>query len=63
MDKRPLDILRRKEAEEEGIDLRSDDAQLIEAIAAHPRTLERPIVVNCDKAAIGRPPEAVLSIL
>jgi len=32
-------------------------------IAAHPILLERPIVVNKNKARIGRPPEKVLEIL
>lgn len=36
---------------------------LFEAITLQPKLLERPIVVNNDKAAIGRPPEQVLSIL
>ncbi|PKR58712.1 arsenate reductase (glutaredoxin) [Thalassospira lohafexi] len=58
----PEDILRKKEAREEGIaDLRGDD--LIEALCAHPRALERPIVVNDHKAVLGRPPENVLDIL
>ena len=39
------------------------DQALFEAIALHPKLLERPIVVNNDKAAMGRPPEHVLSIL
>lgn len=38
-------------------------AELVAAIAAHPRLLQRPIVVFDGKAAVGRPPEAVLSIL
>jgi arsenate reductase len=29
----------------------------------HPIAIERPIVVNGNKAALGRPPEAVLKIL
>jgi arsenate reductase (glutaredoxin) len=37
--------------------------QLVAAIASHPRLLQRPIVVVGGKAAIGRPPEAVLAIL
>ncbi len=63
MGKRPQDIVRRKEAKEEGIDLGASDPQLIKALVTHPRALERPIVVNGDKASLGRPPEAVLDIL
>ncbi|MGH8145888.1 MAG: arsenate reductase (glutaredoxin) [Rhodanobacteraceae bacterium] len=37
--------------------------QLIDAMAAYPILIERPIVFANDKAAIGRPPEAVLAIL
>jgi arsenate reductase (glutaredoxin) len=37
--------------------------ELVDAIVAHPRLLQRPIVVLGTKAAIGRPPEAVLKIL
>lgn len=59
----PRDILRSKEAREEGIadDLEGD--ALIEAIIAHPRVLQRPIIVKGPKAAVGRPPESVLDIL
>ncbi len=39
------------------------EPQLLAAIAEHPALLERPIVVNGDKAKIGRPPESVLAIL
>jgi len=37
--------------------------QLIEAMLKYPKLIERPIVINNGKAAIGRPPEAVLNIL
>jgi arsenate reductase len=35
----------------------------VELIARHPILLQRPVVVAGGKAAIGRPPEAVLAIL
>lgn len=44
-------------------DTRLSDEQLIAAMAAHPKLIERPILVVGDKAAIGRPPESVLEIL
>ena len=39
------------------------EAQLIAAIAAHPKLMERPILETADKAIIGRPPENVLELL
>jgi arsenate reductase len=62
--KKPADIVRKKEAAEAGIDPAAlDDAALIAAMVANPAIIERPIVVNGAKAALGRPPESVLAIL
>jgi len=38
------------------------DAQLYEALAAHPILLQRPIVVRNGRAVIGRPPENVATL-
>jgi arsenate reductase len=32
-------------------------------MVANPITIERPILVTTDRAALGRPPEAVLALL
>ncbi|WP_064117496.1 arsenate reductase (glutaredoxin) [Pseudomonas fluorescens] len=39
------------------------EAQLIDAIAQHPKLMERPILEVGDKAVIGRPPEKILELL
>ncbi|QLB12387.1 arsenate reductase [Bisgaardia hudsonensis] len=40
-----------------------NEDELLETIVKNPVLLERPIVVNGERACIGRPPENVLSIL
>lgn len=44
-------------------DAQLSEAQLVAAIAAHPKLMERPILETADKAIIGRPPERILEIL
>ncbi|MBM3116463.1 arsenate reductase (glutaredoxin) [Jeongeupia naejangsanensis] len=62
----PRALIRSKEAEyaELGLDDPAlDDAALIAAMVTQPKLIERPIVVVDDaRAAIGRPPEAVLKL-
>ena len=62
----PRAILRTKEEPYKELNLSNSDLtvdQLVEAIANNPILMERPIVINGNKAAIGRPPEKVLAIL
>lgn len=62
----PRELLRTGETEYRSLGLDDpalDDAVLIAAMVAHPKLIERPIVVANGKAALGRPPEAVLAIL
>jgi arsenate reductase len=60
----PRQLLRKKEAAEVGLDdPKLSDAQVIAGMVEHPIVIERPIVVNGTRAALGRPPDAVLKIL
>ncbi len=57
-------LLRKKEAAAAGIDpSKLSEDQLIAAMVRNPIIVERPIVVSDSKAALGRPPEAVLAVL
>ena len=57
-------IVRKKEAAAAGVDpAKLSEDQLIAAMAKNPIIVERPIVVSGGKAALGRPPEAVLKVL
>lgn len=65
--RRPVrDLLRTNEPEYNDLNLADpslSDAALLEAICQHPKLLERPIVLNNDRAVIGRPPENVLTLI
>ena len=61
----PIDLVRKNEAiwksDYKGKTL--SDADIIEAMVKHPKLIERPIVVNDNKAVIGRPAENILEII
>ncbi|AIR68834.1 arsenate reductase (glutaredoxin) [Dickeya fangzhongdai] len=60
------ELMRRKEDLYRELNLADDsltEAQLIQALADHPKLIERPIVIANGKAKLGRPPEQVLDIL
>jgi arsenate reductase len=60
------ELMRKGEAEfrEQGLmDESLSDEELIRAMVATPKLIERPIVLANGRAAIGRPPESVLEIL
>jgi arsenate reductase len=62
----PRALMRKKEPPYAALKLDNEkltDDALIKAMVDNPVLIERPIVVNGSKAALGRPPEAVMSIL
>lgn len=62
----PRAVMRTKEAayKEAGLaDETLTRRQLIDLMVANPIVIERPIVVSGNRAALGRPPENVLSLL
>ncbi|RLJ18494.1 arsenate reductase (glutaredoxin) [bacterium endosymbiont of Escarpia laminata] len=62
----PRDLMRKKESEYKENNLADPSLtrdQLIDAMIAHPKLIERPIVITNGKAALGRPPEKVLEII
>ena len=61
----PIDLVRKNEAiwksDYKGKEL--SDQELSEAMAKHPKLIERPIVIHNHKGVIGRPNERILDIL
>ena len=61
----PMELVRKSEAiwkeNYKGKDL--SDSQIIDAMVANPKLIERPIVETEDKAMVCRPPELVLEML
>ncbi len=61
----PWELLRRGEkiCKELGLTKESGDDVLISKMSQHPILIERPVVIHGASAALGRPPENVLSLL
>lgn len=61
----PIEFTRTKQAEFEaaGLSKSADAEAILQAMAAQPILMERPVLVRGERAAIGRPPEDVLVLL
>ncbi|MGJ5641692.1 arsenate reductase (glutaredoxin) [Formosa sp. S-31] len=65
LDIRPIDLVRKNESvwKENFKQENLSDEALIDVMVKYPKLIERPIVVNGEKAVIGRPPQQVLDII
>ena len=61
----PMQLVRKGEAvwKEKYKDKELSDDQIIEAMIANPKLIERPIVVKDQSAVLGRPPENILELI
>lgn len=60
-----IDLVRKNEAiwKEKFKNKNLSESEVIEAMVAFPKLIERPIVIKGDKAVIGRPPENISALL
>lgn len=58
----PRVLLRAGEPEAAGLDV-TDREAVLDALAQHPRLIERPVVLRGDRAVVARPPERVRELL
>jgi arsenate reductase len=61
----PKELIRTNEAiwKEQFKNTTFSDAELIKLMIQHPKLIERPIIINKNKAVIGRPSSKILDIL
>ena len=61
----PIDLIRKNESvwKSDFKGKKLSDQQLIDAMAAHPKLIERPIIIHNNKGVIGRPKDRILEIL
>lgn len=62
---KPIDLVRKNEAiwKENFKTKNLNDSEIIDTMVKYPKLIERPIVINGNKAVIGRPPELILDII
>ncbi|WP_250436734.1 arsenate reductase (glutaredoxin) [Hanstruepera flava] len=62
---KPMELVRKNEAvwKEQYKNKTLSDGQIIDAMIENPKLIERPIVINGNKAVLGRPPEKILEII
>lgn len=62
---KPIELVRKNEKiwKESYKNKDLSDSEIIKALTDHPKLIERPIVINGNKAVIGRPTEKILSII
>ncbi|MFD0962698.1 arsenate reductase (glutaredoxin) [Pseudofulvibacter geojedonensis] len=62
---KPLQLIRKgeKDWKENFKGKELSDEEIIDAMIAYPKLIERPIVIKDQKAVLGRPPENVLDLL
>ncbi|WP_298238335.1 arsenate reductase (glutaredoxin) [uncultured Algibacter sp.] len=65
LDIKPIELVRKNEAiwKSEYKNKNLSDSEIITAMIENPKLIERPIVINGNKAIIGRPPEIILDII
>ncbi len=62
---KPIELVRKNEAiwKENYKGKELIDTEVIAAMVKNPKLIERPIIINGDKAVIGRPPEKIITIV
>lgn len=62
---KPIELIRQDEIlwKDNFKELDFTDEELIDVMCNYPQLIERPIIINGDKAVIGRPPTKILDIL
>ena len=62
---KPIELIRKNESiwKENFKHLDFTDEELIQVMSKYPKLIERPIVINDQKAVIGRPPKKILDII